>query len=421
MTAVNPEFLYNRDSELHLRDAQHAHNFYVQNNHSFSPKIKFLYHVVFDLKDGYVRNRAPNTDEFKKQIAVMAKTVDLPSFKAQVDVKQQYNRKKNVQTRVDYDEIRMTFHDDNVGITRTMLEEYYRYYFRDGNKNNGSGFPVGFDPRDTYKSLSHKYGMDNNNARSPFFGYIKIFQLSRQKWYSYTLINPLLTSWEHDTLDYSDSQTMENSMSVAYEGVLYNFGDINENGEPAGFADQETAYDQIHSPLDTQENVFGQSVVGSEAEKFAPELNQEFQNSEQQLFNIINNTRTQTSLLDQINTSENESGIQQILFPFTDTQNSTTLSSLQQFNGIGTDSDSIARELTRDPELLDSVISRAIGTGALDPAQGPSSLSSDNLSTSDREVFANQVIDAVRSNNRKVIQAASAAISRKKQKNTGLL
>lgn len=418
MVTVNPEFLYNRDNELHLRDARHAHNFYVQHSHAFSPKVKFLYHVVFDLRDEFVRSRAPNTNEYKKQIAVLAKTVDLPGFKAQVDVKQQYNRKKNVQSRVDYDEITMKFHDDNVGITRALLEEYYRHYFMDGNKNDGRGFPLGFDPRDTYRRLTQKYGMDNNNVRSPFFGYIKIFQLSRQKWHSYTLINPILSAWNHDTLDYSDSQTMENSMTVAYEGVLYNFGDINENSDPAGFADQETAYDQIHSPLDTLENAFGQSVLGSEAERFAPRLNNEFTlPGQQNLFNIIRSSSATPTSINQFNTDPN-TGIQQILFPFTDTQNRSTISSLAS-GGRVSDSDRIARELQNDPELLDSVVSRAVATGLLNPAQGPASLGR-SLSDSERNVAQQQVIDAINSNNRRVLNLASSAVRSRNERNLGI-
>ena len=58
----------------------------------------------------------------------------MPSFRASVENKQQYNRKKNVQTRVDYQDCRIAFHDDNTGVTRALLEEYYRYYFVDANK-----------------------------------------------------------------------------------------------------------------------------------------------------------------------------------------------------------------------------------------------------------------------------------------------
>lgn len=422
MVVVNPELLYNTDSELHLRDARHAHNFYVQHSHSFTPKVKFLYHVVFDLKDSYVRNKAPNTDEFKKQIAVMAKTVDLPSFKSQINIKQQYNRKKNVQTRIDYNEINMTFHDDNVGVTRAMLEEYYRYYFRDGNKNNGSGFPVGFDPRDLYKNMSHKYGLDNIDARSPFFGFIKIYQLSRQKWHSYTLINPILTSWKHDTLDYSVSQTMENSMSVAYEGVLYNFGDISDNGEPAGFTDQETGYDQIHSPLDTQENAYNQSLSGSNAEKFDPKLNQESENTNSTFSNIIKKASESKVFIDQLDTEFEKTGIEQILFPYTDIQNITTISNNLQSGRINNfNSDKITRELTNDSELLDSVIARVLGTSALSVSQTSSNLDITNLSENEREIISQEIFNSINQNNKKVIQIANIALQNKNLRNRGII
>jgi hypothetical protein len=417
MVIVNPEFLFNVDSEVHLRDARHAHNFYVQHNHAFSPKVKFLYHVVFDLKDEFVRSRAPNSNEYKKQIAVLAKTVDLPSFKAQVDVKQQYNRKKNVQTRIDYDEINMKFHDDNVGITRTLLEEYYRHYFMDGNKNDGRGFPLGFEPRDAYRSLTHKYGMDNNNVRSPFFGYIKIFQLSRQKWHSYTLINPLLTTWSHDTLDYGDSQTMENSITVAYEGVLYNFGDINSNGDPAGFADQETAYDQVHSPLNTQESAFGQSIIGSEPERFAPKLNNEFfPPGQENLFNIIRSSSPTATSVNQFNTESN-TGIQQILFPFTDTQNLSTSTRLA--TGRVSDSDTIVRELQNDPELLDSVVAKAVGIGLLNSEEGPFNLGK-ILTDTERNAAQQQIISAINSNNKRALTLASSALRSRNERNLGI-
>jgi hypothetical protein len=250
--------------------------------------------------------------------------------------------------------------------------------------------------------------MDNNNVRSPFFGYIKIFQLSRQKWHSYTLINPILTSWGHDTLDYSDSQTMENSMSVAYEGVLYNFGDINENGDPAGFADQETAYDQIHSPLDTVESTYGQGIIGSEAERFSPRLVELYTPPGQEsLFNIIKSTSAESTSISQFNTSS-DTGIQQILFPFTDTRNSSTSSTLATTRR-SFDSDAIIQKLENDPDLLDSLVSKAIGTGLLSSDQGPFDIGT-SLSESERNAAEQQIIDRINSNDKKIIILANSAI-----------
>ena len=64
---------------------------------------------------------------------MLVKSIDLPSYSMQMETKHKYNRKKNVQTRLDYDPINVTFHDDNFGVTTLLWEAYYRYYFKDGN------------------------------------------------------------------------------------------------------------------------------------------------------------------------------------------------------------------------------------------------------------------------------------------------
>lgn len=210
-------------------DYKHANNLYTSFGHLYSPKVKFLYHLTFLLSDE-ARNFAGNTVEFTREIGVLAKSADLPGYRVSVDTVQQYNRKKNIQTRIDYDEVRLVFHDDKLGITRAMLEEYYNYYFRDGLNKSGTAF-TNYNPRDTYGNLVPRYGLDNNRSE-PFFKNIKIFQLSKGRWFGYTLINPLLTAWQHDTLEYGDgSGIMENTISVAYEGIVYSRGNLDEGDE----------------------------------------------------------------------------------------------------------------------------------------------------------------------------------------------
>lgn len=306
--------LTNRDPSLHLRDAQHAHQLFTDNFHAFAPKTKFLYHVQFVLRTAS-RKFAPNTASYLKEIGVLAKSVDLPTYRASVETKQQYNRKKNVQTRIDYNDIRMIFHDDNTGLTKKMLEEYYRYYFKDGSKNDGTGKPVNYSPRDKFSPSIYSYGMDVDPSKSePFFDYIKIFQLSRQQWFSYTLINPIITQWGHDTLDSSDgSGIMENNINLLYEGVLYNQGEIIEGADPAGFTDAETRYDNTPSPL----------IGGS---SFDPNLSPKSQQPpirpESELIYERNQSQDQGLISRLINSAVQNSvgGVNQIEFPKTNTQ-----------------------------------------------------------------------------------------------------
>lgn len=239
---------FSSDPNITLRDARHAHVFYTQNAHLFTPKVKFLYHVVFSFTAN-AQGKSPISEKYKNELSVLAKEVDLPQYTAQIVTKQQYNRKKHIQTRIDYNDVKIVFHDDSLGASRAMFEEYYNYYFRDGQTQDSN---TRFDSLDKLAENVPRYGLDNAVV-APFFNYIKIYQMARQRWFSYTLLNPILSSWGHDTLAYSEGAgTTENRMVVNYEGVLYENGNIdvdrnnNMTDGPAGFT--EAGYDLTPSP-----------------------------------------------------------------------------------------------------------------------------------------------------------------------------
>jgi len=254
MSSIKDAFLFNLTAGTHLRDAQHAHKIYTNSNFTFAPKQKYMYHVVFQPNAEVGNSTTANSFLFQKELGVLVKSTDLPSFRASVENKQQYNRKKNIQTRLDYQDIRMTLHDDNLGAVRAMLKEYYKYYFADGNRGT-SGSQAAYLPRDKYFGDVPNYGL-NNRKRTPFFSYITIYQLARRQWFAYTLLNPLLSAWDHGNVDSTDGSFNEASMSVAYEGVLYSEGTVDQN-PIVGFGDAEVGYDVEPSPLGIIDNAMG--------------------------------------------------------------------------------------------------------------------------------------------------------------------
>jgi len=230
-----------------LGDAAHAQAVFRRNFYRLAPRQKFLYHTVFELSDDALRVLTTFNQNtiLQKEINLLVKTADLPKMNVEVTTKNMYNRKKNVQTAISYDPVNISFHDDNLGLTTALLEGYYRYYYVDGNHRSDT---IAFDPRNTYKGESfhgYRYGFDNDSI-GPFFKSIQIFQLARQSYTGFELINPMLTSIQHDTMDYSDSVgTVENQIQVAYEGVRYSRGGV-EEGTPKGFAEEH--YDKSPSP-----------------------------------------------------------------------------------------------------------------------------------------------------------------------------
>ena len=231
-----------------LGDFRHAAYLYNTNNFRLAPKSKFLYHVVFEFTSQALTSSRffPQlTNRHREEVNMLVKNVKLPEFEAQTETRNQYNRKKNFQTAIQYSPVDITMHDDNFGITTAMLEAYYRYYFRDGNYSTGS---AAFAPRSTYKGAAlanKKYGLDNG-SQQPFFSRITIYQLARHQWTGFTLVNPLITRWGHDSLDNSSSEPTANTMTVAYESVFYTRGQTGR-GSPAGFASSH--YDLTPSPI----------------------------------------------------------------------------------------------------------------------------------------------------------------------------
>ena len=248
-----------------MGDFAHAAKLYNDSAFRLSPKTKFLYHCVFELsQDGLsTMNTFAANATLQNEFNLLVKTADLPKMNYNVTTKNQYNRKKNVQTSIEYEPVNIAFHDDSLGITTALLEGYYRYYYKDGNHNIDGGLV--FDPRNLYKNdTAHtfRYGFDND-SRGPFFDKITIYQLSRHQYTGFTLVNPIITSIQHDSMDQADATGIaQNTISVAYEGVIYTRGGTGV-GEPKGFATDH--YDNSPSPLGVLgggvDNIFGRGGV----------------------------------------------------------------------------------------------------------------------------------------------------------------
>ena len=216
-------------SDITLRDWQHASRLFLTENYKFSPKTKFLYHVSFYLSSN-AKDMLPGLQNEINVLGMLAKTAELPQYTAHSQTLNKYNRKKVVQTHIEYKPIAIVLHDDTYGLTRHMLEGYYRYNFADGAHQWNSGAYGNPERRDTTYQGSHmnsyRFGLDND-LKTPFFNRIEISQLSHGNYFMYTLINPVILDWGHDSLAYSEGAgTTENRLSVSYEGVNYSQGEI---------------------------------------------------------------------------------------------------------------------------------------------------------------------------------------------------
>ena len=402
--SLKDAFLFNLESETHLRDARHAHQIYTQNNFAFAPKTKYMYHVRFDPNDEIGNSATSNVFRFQKELGVLVKSADLPSFRASVENKQQYNRKKNVQTRVDYQDCRISFHDDNTGVTRALLEEYYRYYFVDANKNT-NGVDGAYGPRDKYFARVPNYGL-NNDKRNPFFKSITIYQLSRRNWVAYTLVNPLLTAWDHGSVDSGGTDFNENTISVTYEAVQYTSGTVGSD-TPAGFADASVGYDVKPSPLGYLDDAM---IPGGGEKGLLPALlglgtsallNKAFGNSNSRSSNILK--QVATGVIGGVVTNV----LSQNKLPVPDPQNRQTpvTTTSNNSNTLGTNT---INNLLAIPSVAAQITPALINSGAL---TNVSINDYNNANASQKAAYDETIRNSISSGNQKLTQVASNALN----------
>jgi hypothetical protein len=260
-----------------VRDYRHAEKLFRSNNYANSPRLKFLFHVYFNLNTGQIpqlRNLFQNTES--STIGLLVKSIDLPKYSIETDVKIQYNRKRIIQKRLNYDPIQAVFHDDQNDLIREMWYQYYTYYYKDAQNpyngqpaNNGSigaynlnseGFS--YSDRDIYAPFrsvndwgytgeSYTDSTSSQGGKPSFFTDIRIYGINQHKFAEYILINPLISEWSHDTFDYAQGDgVMENIVTLQYETVKYRkgwIGDQRPDTNVTGFASP-TQYDVEPSP-----------------------------------------------------------------------------------------------------------------------------------------------------------------------------
>ena len=226
-----------------LRDQQHAAKLFNVDQFRLAPKSQFLFHVSFSINTAALKT-ADIVQRYGQEINMLVKSCDLPGFKVKTEILNQYNRKKVVQYSHDYNEIAIKFHDDNMNLINQLWQNYYSYYFADSTSaRNGGAYNRTATRNGNF--ITTPYGFDNSST-TPFFNSITIYQMARHEYASYKLVNPLITSWSHNKVDYAGTGPKDLDMRLQYEAVVYDQGLVG-NGLPEGFG--QTHYDLSLSPL----------------------------------------------------------------------------------------------------------------------------------------------------------------------------
>lgn len=239
-----------------LRDYQHASKIFVGQDFELVPKSGYLFHVFFDININ-LSSSFMKTSQTLTDLGLMVKNTDLPRYNIENKLYNAYNRPNLIQTKIKYDNLTINFHDDSMNTVRNFWYDYFNYYYRDTDKSEqGYYLPYKYnaDPLGSFGFTRRSESLEN------YLRAIRIYSLSRNSYSMYVLINPIIVNFKHGEHDYFNtaSSNMTNSMTVAYENVLYSEGEVSDN-DISGYATL-GRYDTRPSPLNrlgVRKSIFG--------------------------------------------------------------------------------------------------------------------------------------------------------------------
>lgn len=255
------------------------------------PRFPFEYYININLNQvgtakEYISKFFNNVD--LTQIQPLVKSIEMPSMKIETTPLNQYNRKRLSQTKIGYEPVKVVFHDVADGKTLKFWEMYYRYYFGDGSEpgmndpvvSTQSRTPVSIEtlirgmtpkinpdivnlpssikeifqgrtssgnnlPTNTNGDKSSIQNIVSDTLDNHNFGFnlpevknirnliqsIEIFQVHGGRFNAVTLVNPRISAFTHDVLNYSISdKTLELTFTIEYEYAFYNIQNLKLGG-----------------------------------------------------------------------------------------------------------------------------------------------------------------------------------------------
>lgn len=179
---------------------------------SLIPRSKFQFTTTMQYLD-------PSSDlGFSTLHLSRISSVDMPSHRITNDVLNQYNKKRIVQTGIEYNPITISVYDTADAYIETFLKKYHAYYYRnlmtvdDPNKFYDDRIGEGFIG--DFSGMGYKLQVSKNMIQR-----MTIERKSSPEDISITtLFNPMIIDVQADTLDYSDSNPVQYKLVIAYEG-----------------------------------------------------------------------------------------------------------------------------------------------------------------------------------------------------------
>ena len=178
------------------------------------------------------QSRAQVLDAIRRSLVFNIKQIDGPKVNFQYDTLNQYNRKRNVYRRVDYDPVNIRFYDTMDNSALKLFRYLYELNLKDGrNRNKEYGGETAFN-KGLYQSnpissesdfiTQHNFGLDSSISNTTYpIKSLDLFLIHGGKYNLIRFVHPKIIAMDHDVLTYEASAPVEIGMQFAYETIVY--------------------------------------------------------------------------------------------------------------------------------------------------------------------------------------------------------
>ena len=183
---------------LTLRDSHTAASNFRLNSEEWNgvPKPKFLYYVRF------VRSSSSGSD-WAKGVGVLAKEIDRPKVSFDTETLNQYNKKRIIQKRSEFEPVTFTFHDTVDNKVFHMFEDYYRFYYGDPRNSDALAWSWDVMAANMQQGASgwgYIPTAGSNPNDSYFFSHIEFYYIYGGNYSRYDIVHPKIKTFSPSSM-----------------------------------------------------------------------------------------------------------------------------------------------------------------------------------------------------------------------------
>lgn len=231
------------DREFYLKDFRNAYHYTPSQD---PPRQQFGGFVSFvldrDLFNTFYNDNGSD-EELRIRMSSLVRTADFPQIEFKTQTLNEYNRKKIINTGVEYQPVTIRVVDTASNAWLTIIMKYFAYHYMNPRNqgNQGERDLQNISNTTGAEMISSQFGaggpFDSNKAgyninyNPHFFERIDYVLYHANKGTQYSLMNPVMTGFTHTPIDYASNELMEFTMTFQYESF--------------------TTYDQLNFQLDS--------------------------------------------------------------------------------------------------------------------------------------------------------------------------